>query len=128
MLRSVAPNTANKSDYAPEAHGAQDVVRFRVRLLRSAATRSDSYIKALGTSDPNEAARTKKYAEAQLERIKRGRSPQASKLLAEGFSIVDVLFVSPEVAAQLYLKPEDSSRVLSCRRSVLSCKKKSRPV
>ncbi len=70
--------------------------------------RGKSYIKALDTTSEREAKRIKKDAETQLDRIKRGRSPAASKLLAEGFSIVDVLFGSPEVATRLDLQPEDS--------------------
>ena len=70
--------------------------------------RGTSYIKALDTSSEREAKQIKKDAEQQLNRIKNGRSPVAAKLLADGFSIVDVLFGSPEVAARLHLQPEDS--------------------
>lgn len=53
-----------------------------------------SYIKALGTDDEQVANGTKKDAEEQLSRIRRGESALASKLLADGHSIVDVHFGS----------------------------------
>jgi len=48
--------------------------------------------KALGTASEGEAKRIKEDAEAQLDRIKQGRSPVAAKLLADGYSIVEVLY------------------------------------
>ena len=69
-----------------------------------------SYIRALGTTSEREARQIKKDAEAQLDRIRRGQSPAASKFLAGGFSIVDILFDSPDVAARLRLQPENKPR------------------
>ena len=66
------------------------------------------HIKALGTTDEGEAKQIKKDAEKLLVRIKRGESTISSKLLADGFSIIDVLFGSPEIAARLDLTPEDN--------------------
>ena len=59
------------------------------------------HIKALGTDDFQEAEQIRKDAEDQLARIRRGESALASRLLAEGFSILDVLFGSPEIASRL---------------------------
>ena len=59
------------------------------------------YTKSLRTSDPSHAGRVKDDVEAQLDRISRGRSPIASMLLSEGFSIVDVLFGSPQTISRL---------------------------
>ena len=71
------------------------------------------YIKALGTTVEHEAKQIKQDAEKQVDRIKNERSPVAAKLLADGFSIVDVLIGSPEVTARLDLKPEDSPLTIS---------------
>ena len=60
-----------------------------------------SYIKALGTDNEQEAEQIKKDAEDQIARIRRGESALASRLLAEGFSILDVLFGCPEIASRL---------------------------
>ncbi|MDM8005291.1 MAG: hypothetical protein QUV05_03945, partial [Phycisphaerae bacterium] len=60
-----------------------------------------SWIKALGTTDEKEAEQTKKDAEAQLNRIRQGKSPLAARLLADGIPITDVLFGSPEVALRI---------------------------
>ena len=49
-------------------------------------------IKALGTRDRPEVEQIKKDAEEQLARISQGDSRAASRLLAEGFSIVEALF------------------------------------
>jgi hypothetical protein len=64
-----------------------------------------SYIKALKTADEREAEQIKEDAEAQLDRIRQGKSPIAARLLADGISIVDVLFGSPEVALRLGKEP-----------------------
>ena len=56
------------------------------------------YIKSLGTKDRREAEQIKKDAEDQLARIRNGRSALASKLLADGHPIIDVLFGSDEIA------------------------------
>ena len=60
-----------------------------------------AHIKALGTDNEQEAEQIKKDAEDQLARIRRGESALASRLLAEGFSILDVLFGCPEIASRL---------------------------
>ena len=70
-------------------------------------------IKALGTDDPQEAERIKKDAEEQLASIRRGESAVASRLLAEGISIVDVLFGSPEVTARLGNPTDDNPLTLA---------------
>ncbi|MCP4594828.1 MAG: site-specific integrase [bacterium] len=67
-----------------------------------------SHIKALGTNDEQAAQAIKKDADEQLARIRRGESAVASRLLAEGISIVDVLFGSPEVTAKLGTATEDN--------------------
>ncbi len=56
------------------------------------------HIKSLGTPNEQEANQIKKDAEDQLARIRNGRSALASKLLADGHSITDVLFGSDEIA------------------------------
>ena len=53
-----------------------------------------SYIKSLGTDDEQEAEQIKKDANEQLDRIRMGQSAVASQLLADGHSILDVLFGS----------------------------------
>ena len=53
-----------------------------------------SYIKALGTDNEQEANQIRKDAEDQLQRIRNGQSALASKLLADGHCIIDVLFGS----------------------------------
>jgi|GEM_PF-2605511 len=60
-----------------------------------------SEIRALGISDKKKAEDIKAQAEEQLQRIKYGESPVASRLLAKGYSIVDVLFGSEEITAEL---------------------------
>lgn len=60
--------------------------------------RGKSFIKALGTTDEQKAKQIMDDSEAQLDRIRQGKSVLAAKLLADGFSILDVLFGSPEVA------------------------------
>jgi hypothetical protein len=57
-----------------------------------------SRIKALGTNDEQIANEVKKDAEEQLKRIRRGESALASKLLADGHDILDVLFGSEKTA------------------------------
>ncbi len=64
-----------------------------------------AYIKALGTDDEQEAEQIKKDAEAQLDRIRRGESALGARLLADGISILDVLFGSPEVALRISKEP-----------------------
>jgi len=67
-----------------------------------------SYIKGLGTKDPTEAERIKQDAVDQLARIRSGESALASKLLADGHSIVDVLFGS-EAIGHLIASPADDN-------------------
>ncbi len=55
------------------------------------------YIKALGTEDLEQARQIKQYAEEQPAHIRRGESALAAKLLADGHSIVDVLFASRDL-------------------------------
>lgn len=62
-------------------------------------------IKALGTTDEEEAGRIEQDAEDQLDRIRQGKSPLAARLLADGIPITDVLFGSPEVALRLGKEP-----------------------
>ena len=66
------------------------------------------HIKALGTPDEQEAEQIKKDAEEQLGRIRRGKSALASKLLADGHSILDVLFGSDKIA-HLVKSPTDDN-------------------
>ncbi len=74
-----------------------------------------SHIKALGNEDEQEAEQIKKDAEDQLARIRRGESALASRLLSEGFSIVDVLFGSSEIATRLTETAEGNpSPLASC--------------
>jgi hypothetical protein len=57
-----------------------------------------SYIRALGTDNEAEAKQIKKDAEEQLDRIRKGKSAVASRLLADGHSILDVPFASDKTA------------------------------
>ena len=72
-----------------------------------------SYIKALGTDDEQDANKIKEDAEAQLTRIRRGESALASKLLADGHSIVDVLFGSEKIAHLINSPADDNPLTLS---------------
>lgn len=65
-------------------------------------------IRALGTTSVADSKRIKAEAEAQLDRIRRGQSPVASRLLVEGYSIIDVLFGSEKVAARLAMTTDDN--------------------
>ncbi len=67
-----------------------------------------AYIKGLENSDLAEAERIKQDAVDQLVRIRRGESALASKLLADGHSIVDVLFGS-EAIGHLIASPADNN-------------------
>ena len=71
------------------------------------------YIKSLGTKDRREAEQIKKDAEDQLARIRNGRSALASKLLADGHSIIDVLFGSDEIAHLIDSPTDDNPLTLS---------------
>jgi hypothetical protein len=66
------------------------------------------HIKALGTDNEAEANQTKLDAEDQLDRIRKCKSALASKLLADGHSILDVLFGSAEIG-HLLAKPADDN-------------------
>lgn len=72
-----------------------------------------TYIKALGTDDEQVANEIKKDAEEQLNRIRRGESALASKLLADGHSIVDVLFGSEKIAHLINSPSDDNPLTLS---------------
>jgi len=71
------------------------------------------YIKSLKTKDRPEAEQIKKDADDQLDRIRNGRSALASKLLADGHSIVDVLFGSDEIAHLIDSPTDDNPLTLS---------------
>ena len=49
------------------------------------------HIKALGTPDEQEANQIKEDAEEQLDRIRRGKSALASKLLADASQLIELL-------------------------------------
>ncbi|MCH7840265.1 MAG: hypothetical protein IID38_08535 [Planctomycetes bacterium] len=72
-----------------------------------------SYIKGLGTKDLAEAEQIKQDAEDQLARIRSGESALASKLLADGHSIVDVLFGSEEIGHLIASPADDNPLTLS---------------
>ncbi len=71
------------------------------------------YIKALGTSERTEAEQIKKDADDQLNRIRNGHSALASKLLADGHPILDVLFGSDEIAHLIDSPTDDNPLTLS---------------
>ena len=66
------------------------------------------HIKTLGTDDEQEAEQIKKDADEQLDRIRKGHSALASRLLADGHLIMDVLFGSDEIAHLIPDKPDDN--------------------
>ena len=70
-------------------------------------------IKALGSTSENEAKKVKKDVEDQLARIRRGQSPKATRLLAQGIPIVDVIFGSPEVTTLLASTTDDNPLTLA---------------
>ncbi len=72
-----------------------------------------SYIKGLGTKDLAEAVQIKQDAVDQLARIRRGESALASKLLADGHSIVDVLFGSEEIGHLIASPADDNPLTIS---------------
>ena len=57
-----------------------------------------SYIKALSTKDRSQAEQIKQDAEDQLARIRSGKKTLASRILADGHSIVDVLLGCEAIA------------------------------
>ncbi|GJM23976.1 MAG: hypothetical protein DHS20C16_03910 [Phycisphaerae bacterium] len=71
------------------------------------------YTKALGTDDEQVANEIKRDAEEQLANIRRGEFALASKLLADGHSIVDVLFGSKKIAHLINSLSDDNSLTLS---------------
>jgi hypothetical protein len=66
------------------------------------------HTKGLGTTDEGEAEAIRKEANEQLDRIRRGESALASQLLADGHSIMDVLFGSEKIA-HLIASPADDN-------------------
>ena len=72
-----------------------------------------THIKALGTDDKQAADQVKQDADEQLARIRRGESALASKLLADGHSIVDVLFGSQEIGHLISSPADDDPLTLS---------------
>jgi len=71
------------------------------------------HTKNLGTDNEQEANQIKKDADDQLERIRKGQSALASRLLADGHSIVDVLFGSDKIAHLIPDAPDDNPLTLS---------------
>ena len=72
-----------------------------------------TYIKGLGTKNLAEAEQIKRDAVDQLARIRSGESALASKLLADGHSIVDVLFGSEKIGHLIASPTDDSPLTLS---------------
>ncbi len=72
-----------------------------------------THIKALGTDDEQVANHIKKDAEGQIARIRRGESSLASKLLADGHSIIDVLFGSEDLGHLIANPTDDNPLTLS---------------
>lgn len=72
-----------------------------------------TYIKALGIDDEHAANNIKQDAEEQLARIRRGESALASKLLADGHSIVEVLFGSEEIGHLIASPADDNPLTIS---------------
>ena len=72
------------------------------------------HTKGLGTTNEQEAERIRQQANEQLDRIPRGDGAMASKLLADGHSIMDVLFASEEtgrlIASPIAGNPHHSAR------------------
>lgn len=71
------------------------------------------HTKALGTTDEQEADSIRQDANEQLDRIRRGESALASKLLADGHSIMDVLFGSEKIAHLINSPSDDNPLTLS---------------
>lgn len=70
-------------------------------------------IRSLGTDDEGEATRIKDDVEEQIARIRRGESALASKLLADGHDIQDVLFGSEKIAHLIESPTDDNPLSLS---------------
>ncbi|MCH7702890.1 MAG: site-specific integrase [Planctomycetes bacterium] len=77
------------------------IYNIKLHWKASGERKQKPYTRSLRTTDLQTAERIRRDVEDQLERINSGRSPVASKLLADGFSIIAVLFGSPEVATRL---------------------------
>ena len=71
------------------------------------------YIKGLGTKVLAEAEQIERDAVDQIARIRSGDSALASKLLADGHSIVDVLFGSEEIGHLIASPADDNPLTLS---------------
>jgi integrase len=71
------------------------------------------HTKGLGTKDEGEAEAIRKEANEQLDRIRRGESALASQLLADGHSIMDVLFGSEKIAHLIASPADDNPLTLS---------------
>jgi hypothetical protein len=70
-------------------------------------------IKSLNTRDEAEGTRIKGDVEEQITRIRRGESALASKLLADGHTIMDVLFGSEKIAHLIKSPADDNPLTLS---------------
>lgn len=71
------------------------------------------HIKSLGTTNEDEAEQIRKDANEQLDRIRKGQSAVASRLLADGHDILDVLFGSDKIAHLIERKTDDNPLTLS---------------
>ena len=71
------------------------------------------HTKGLGTTDEQTAERIRQDANDQLDRIRKGESALASKLLADGHSIMDVLFGSEEIGHLIASPTDDNPLTLS---------------
>jgi|GEM_PF-6640202 len=71
------------------------------------------HAKALGTTEEQEADSIRREANEQLARIRRGESALASKLLADGHNILDVLFGSEKIAHLIDPPADDNPLILS---------------
>jgi len=60
--------------------------------------KSKQYIKPLRLEDKAEAERVKANIETAIDGLKHGRFPKASKLLAEGYDILDIIFPGEKTA------------------------------
>ncbi len=77
------------------------IYNIKLHWKASGERKQKPYARSLRTTDLQTAERIRRDVEDQLERINSGRSPVASRLLGDGFSIIAVLFGSPEVATRL---------------------------
>lgn len=77
------------------------------------AWKGKKHTKALGTADQKTAKQIREDANEQLARIRNGQSALASKLLADGHSIMDVLFGSEEIGHLIGSPADDNPLTLS---------------